>query len=640
MDKFEPVRFGKYLILGRIAVGGMAELYQAKITSVEGFEKLVAIKKILPHLTQEKNLVDMFIDEAKLAAMLTHQNVVQIYDLGSLEGAYYIAMEYIRGKDLRTILNKSDEKEQPLPPEYAIHITCRICAGLDYSHNLKDFQGNPLKLIHRDISPQNILVTYEGGVKIVDFGIVKAARRSSDTKVGLIKGKVPYMSPEQAAAKKIDHRSDIFSTGILLYEMVTGKRMFEGSELEVLDLVRNAEFQPPESLVPDLPPMLYDVLHRSLSKDPDQRYQTCADMLVEMEECLSTFVARPSAEALSHYMKSLFEKEIAAEASALQEADTQVPSIQKEPDSEERTKTQEVQEETRATLAERAASGRRKQRIWLGAWAVAMAVIAMVLAIFFQEKHTTTPIPEGSATTVRPSATPPPTKAAAPPEIGVSPKKEIASAPIPPKSTQAATTPVPSKPSAFDQAMRALEIEQFARAVQLFKQALVINPRDRDIIGAPYARALTGRAGELLQTDPPKASSYLREAIEFDPQNAMARFLLGKSHTSSKDYARAIEAYKRAIALDPRFADACFNLGFAYTVTRDYSRAEEMFRRVVALAPSYVDEAYFNLAVVQWKQGKKQQSIRNLELALTINPDNVRANKYLQRFKEESGEFQ
>jgi serine/threonine protein kinase len=227
MTKFQPIRFGKYLILDKIATGGMAELFRAKITSVEGFEKLVAIKKILPNLTQDSNLVTMFIDEAKLAAMLTHQNIVQIYDLGSMEGAYFIAMEYIHGKDLRVLSNKSKEKELPLPLGYALYITSRICSGLDYSHNLKDFQGNPLKLIHRDISPQNILVTYEGEVKIVDFGIAKAARKSVDTREGLIKGKVAYMSPEQAAGKTIDHRSDIFSAGILLYEMITGVRMFQ-----------------------------------------------------------------------------------------------------------------------------------------------------------------------------------------------------------------------------------------------------------------------------------------------------------------------------------------------------------------------------------------------------------------------------
>ena len=253
MSEFKPVRFGKYLILDKIATGGMAELYKAKITSVEGFEKLVAIKKILPSLTEDKNLVSMFIDEAKLAALLTHQNIVQIYDLGSTEGAYFIAMEYIHGKDLRVLATKAKERNLPLPLEYALYITCRICSGLDYSHNLKDFQGNPLELTHRDISPQNILVTYEGEVKIVDFGIAKAAKKSSDTEEGLIKGKVSYMSPEQAAGKPIDKRSDIFSTGILLYEMITGGRMFKGADLQVLERVRKADFEPAENIVPDLP---------------------------------------------------------------------------------------------------------------------------------------------------------------------------------------------------------------------------------------------------------------------------------------------------------------------------------------------------------------------------------------------------
>lgn len=283
MAQFDPVQFGKYLLLDRIAVGGMAELFQGKLVSVEGFEKPVAIKKLLPHLARDKNLVNMFINEAKLAALLTHQNIVQIYDLGSIEGTYFIAMEYLHGKDLRTIISKSGEKGLPLPLEYILYIISRICAGLDYAHQLTDLRGNALNIIHRDISPQNVLVTYGGEVKIVDFGIAKAATSSSDTRVGIIKGKLAYMSPEQAAGKGIDHRSDIFATGILLYEMVTGKRMFEGPEMEILDRVRNADFEAPELLVPELPAKLHRVMHLALAKDPNSRYESCGHMLTDLD---------------------------------------------------------------------------------------------------------------------------------------------------------------------------------------------------------------------------------------------------------------------------------------------------------------------------------------------------------------------
>jgi serine/threonine protein kinase len=228
MADWQSTRLGKYLLLEKIAAGGMAQLYRAKITGVQGFEKLIAIKMILPHLLGEKELISSFIDEAKLAALLSHQNIVQIYDFGRMENSYYIAMEYLRGKDLRYIFQKSKERKLPLNVEQALYVISRICSGLDYAHKLKDFQGKPLNIIHRDISPQNILITYEGEVKILDFGIAKAASQSTITQHGMIKGKVAYMSPEQASGQKIDLRSDIFSIGILLYELLTHTRMFTG----------------------------------------------------------------------------------------------------------------------------------------------------------------------------------------------------------------------------------------------------------------------------------------------------------------------------------------------------------------------------------------------------------------------------
>ncbi|UCF01675.1 MAG: protein kinase [Deltaproteobacteria bacterium] len=619
MTKFQPIRFGKYLILDKIASGGMAELFRAKITSVEGFEKLVAIKKILPNLTQDSNLINMFIDEAKLAAMLTHQNIVQIYDLGSMEGAYFIAMEYIHGKDLRVRSNKSKEKGLPLPLEYALYITCRICSGLDYSHNLKDFKGNPLKLIHRDISPQNILVTYEGEVKIVDFGIAKAARKTADTREGLIKGKVAYMSPEQAAGKTIDHRSDIFSAGILLYEMITGVRMFDGADLNVLDRVRKADFQEAETIVSDLPAEVSEILRRALAKIPDRRYKSCAAMLADLEECLSSFTVRPSAEGLSHYMKALFAEEIAAEAAALLKIEAELSSLQKEVVSEGKTKTLHILEHIEPVLAKKTAPTPSTHRLWLGTWAVAMVAVAIVLAVLFKEKRVPTVVEDTVATSVKTSKLPSPS--AVPP------------APVSAETEKESNPPEASK---REQAMEAFKKEQFAKAAALFELALANKPEDKSKIATPYAQALVGGSTSMLDTNPKQAESLLHKAIKLDPENPEAFFYLGKLYTSEKDYVQAIQAYDKAINLDPSSPDAFFNLGFLYYARSDYSKAEAMFLKVTELQPAYLDEAYFNLAVVQNLQEKKEESIENLERALEVNPNNDRAKKYLLRLRRTS----
>jgi len=620
MSNFKPIRFGKYLIIDKIATGGMAELYLAKITSVEGFEKLVAIKKILPNLSQDKNLVNMFIDEAKLAAMLTHQNIVQIYDLGSMEGAYFIAMEYVSGKDLRIIINKAKQKGLPISLEHALYITSRICSGLDYSHNLKDFQGSPLKLIHRDISPQNILVTYEGEVKIVDFGIAKAAKKTSDTREGLIKGKVAYMSPEQASGEPIDNRSDIFSTGILLWEMVTGERMFAGTDLKVLDRVRKADFQRAETIVPDLPAEVVEILRKALARAPSRRYKSCAAMLTNLEECLSSFEVRPSAEGFSQYMKDLFREEIAAEFAALQRAEVQVSTSKEETVPEGTTKTLRILQHIEPVPATKPEVGRSTHRLWLGTWAVAMVVIAIILALFFKDKSLLKPGKNETAPSMQTTKVPQTSEPLTP-----SPPTKTVRKPV-----------IPPKPGKFEQAMEALRKERFAKAAALFEKALASDPGARSRIATPYAQALVGGAASILDSNPRKAETLLRKASGLDPQNSEAYYYLGKLYASKKDYSKAIKAYEKAIDLDPRSPDAFFNLGFIYYSTKKYSRAEKMFSTVVELRPFYLDEAYFNLSVVQNLQGKRKESIGNLERTLEVNPNNDRARKYLLRLKRTS----
>jgi serine/threonine protein kinase len=248
---------------------------------------------------------------------LHHENIIQIYDFGSMDDQYFIAMEYLFGKDLRAISQTVRKKDQELGLENILYIICRICAGLDYSHNLKDLYGKALSIIHRDINPQNILITYEGQVKIIDFGIAKAASHNTKTRENLIKGKLAYMSPEQANGQAIDHRSDIFSTGIILYELLADRRMFQGETMHVLSLVREAQYDPPEEVIPNLPPKLNTILRRALAKDPDERFQYAGEMLADIEEFMFELSLRPNARSFAGYMKELFEEEHAREELAL-----------------------------------------------------------------------------------------------------------------------------------------------------------------------------------------------------------------------------------------------------------------------------------------------------------------------------------
>jgi len=228
----------RYELLRLLATGGMAELFLAKQTALEGFEKVVVIKQILGHLAEDDEFVTMFIDEARIAAKLSHPNIVQIYDLGKSEGTHYIVMEYVSGRNVQHMINKTEEDNGLLPMEHVCRVMAGVCDGLYYAHSRKDYDGKALDIVHRDISPQNILVGFNGTVKIVDFGIAKASTQLAQTRAGVLKGKYAYMSPEQVRGAAIDHRSDIFSVGLVMYEMLTGQRAFEReSSLETLKAI-------------------------------------------------------------------------------------------------------------------------------------------------------------------------------------------------------------------------------------------------------------------------------------------------------------------------------------------------------------------------------------------------------------------
>lgn len=320
MSSIQPIRFDKYLLLDRIAIGGMAEVFRAKLTGEKGFEKPVVLKKMLPHLTDEEEMISHFIDEARLAAQLTHKNIIHIYDFGCVSGTFFIAMEYLFGKDLHMIIQQCRQVNLEMDLENILLAIANVCEGLGYAHHLKDLHGTPLNLIHRDISPHNIFITYEGQVKLIDFGIAKASLKSTKTQTGIIKGKAAYMSPEQAAGKPIDHRSDIFAVGIILYELVTGLKMFEGDTFQIISQVAQASYEPPEGVKPDLPKQLYSIIHKSLQKDPDKRYQSCEEMGKDIDDCICALNYRPNSKKMSGFIQSLFEGQYENEKQQMAEA--------------------------------------------------------------------------------------------------------------------------------------------------------------------------------------------------------------------------------------------------------------------------------------------------------------------------------
>jgi eukaryotic-like serine/threonine-protein kinase len=315
-----PISFGKYFLLERVNVGGMAEVFKAKTYGVEGFERLLAVKKILPNIAEDEEFISMFIDEAKIAVQLNHANIAQIFDLGKVDESYFIALEYIHGKDLRAIFDRCMSLTETMPIPQSVFIIMKVCEGLDYAHNKRDSGGREMHLVHRDVSPQNVLISYEGEVKLVDFGIAKAAGKASKTQAGILKGKFGYMSPEQVRGLPLDRKSDIFSVGIVLYELLTGERLFQGeSDFSTLEKVRNVEILPPTTYNRKIQEELEQIVLKALAKDVEDRYQNAIDLHDDLQAFLYTSGAFYSRKDLALWMKKTFAREIEEESRKMEE---------------------------------------------------------------------------------------------------------------------------------------------------------------------------------------------------------------------------------------------------------------------------------------------------------------------------------
>jgi serine/threonine-protein kinase len=313
-------QLGRYHLLDRIAFGGMAEIYRAKTFDDHGIAHMVAVKRVLAHLVEDDDFIQMLVDEAKIASLLRHQNIAQVYEFARAQGEYFIAMEYVDGKDVRTILERCRQRGQPVPPQHAAWIAAEIANALHAAHSGLGPNGQSLRIVHRDVSPSNVICAYTGEVKLCDFGIAKATLSRVQTKTGVIKGKVKYMSPEQAMGRKLDHRSDIFSLGSVLYEMLTKLPPFTApNEMDLLIKVRDAKYRPIRELEPDVPPALERIVDRALMRSRTARFQTAEELSVALKAFLAELMPGYSRSYLGRFLRKMFDQEIERELRMLEE---------------------------------------------------------------------------------------------------------------------------------------------------------------------------------------------------------------------------------------------------------------------------------------------------------------------------------
>ena len=308
------IPFGRYQLLKKIASGGMGQVLLAK--KGEGdFEKLVVLKRILPHLVEDEEFFTMFRDEAKITMRLDHPNIARINEFGVEAGVHYIEMEYVAGEDVRRIEKRAAAVGKGIPIGIILRIIADAAAGLDFAHKAKDAKGVPLGLVHRDVSPQNILIGFDGSVKLIDFGVAKAAGRAQHTATGILKGKFPYMSPEQAEGDELDARSDVFAIGIVLWEQLTGRRLFKGeNDLATQRLVRACQVPAPSSVEPSVPAGLDPIVLKALAKEPKDRFADAAELRNALEDFALQNAIPTSASSLATFMQELYAERIAKEA--------------------------------------------------------------------------------------------------------------------------------------------------------------------------------------------------------------------------------------------------------------------------------------------------------------------------------------
>jgi serine/threonine protein kinase len=601
-------RFGDYVLIDRIAQGGMAELFLAKRRGVEGFEKIVAIKRILPELSWNREFVSMFINEAKIAARLSHPNIVQIFDFGKIDNYYFIAMEYVHGENLRALLQRSVQKGIPLSPELAAFIVARACAGLDHAHRKIDESGRPLRIVHRDVSPQNVLVSYDGDVKVVDFGIAKAVAENPEVTRGVLKGKLAYLSPEQVHGGSLDARSDIFAIGLVLYELLAGKKLFAQSDpAEVLDSIVHIDAETVVRSLSRSDRTLREVLRRSLAIDPENRFRSAGEMQMALEEYLRQRGDPGGTMQLTNLMRLLFDEKVGEHTSQI-------------------LRSQLMGKPARAPRAAVRSGSSKRLVAALGGAAFGLV---MLLVASPKLRASTPQTPSSSrAQPAAPVAPPAVTRVEpAPPE-----EKEL-----PPKASAPPEAPPPVAPQGLDDIQRAnaaLAAKHPGEAIAAFDKGFTASPELRTQYAAVYAKALTEEGKSVFETDPDAAARRFQAAVAADPDSFDAHFFLAKVYTRKSDPDAALREYQEAVRINPKSADAQFNLGFVYFSQKRYDEARQQYEKVIELSPPYLADVFYNLSACYEQMKRKSDAIATLRRGLQVVPN---SDLLRQRLKQLGG---
>ncbi len=638
--------FGDYFLGKRIATGGTSELFRARRVGLSGFERLLAIKTILPHYAEHPEFLTMFINEAKLASRLHHSNIVQILDLGKVEETIFIAMEYVFGRSLAQLMNVAQERQVHPSIENVVTLIARVATALDYAHRLTDNHGQPVGLVHRDVSPHNILVSFEGEVKLVDFGIAKATSLTAATRAGVLKGKIAYMSPQQAAGQPVDNRSDIYSLGIVLHELLCRQKMFTGeSEMTILQKVVRPDIRPPSALSQFIPAALDPIVMKALAPAVEDRYQRAGDLAADLEAFLHAQGTVPSTFDLRQLMRAAFADRMATEQKEIQDEEQSMAVLARtgaeeavEPDSRTLVLPRPPEEEPppgAAPAAEPAPGrGRRKALLVTLITLVSAGLIGLVLYLHLGRILT------------RPRPGP---EVAAPWHRTARDYQALVARWVPVEPVARPQLPPPTPPSlieawgdfgadVFDQAV--LEV-LWPPAEEYKPLRLLLGPM---LVWANYRE---GRRSIRFTYFRREALSYLQRAVELDrrlaPRYRMPSLYLalGKLYIEENQFRRAQDAYQHLLALDPRQAVGRFNLGYVLLKTGQYTRAVEEYRRLETQRPPFLDDVLINLGVAYYNleaTGKKgrppfRPALRAFERALWLNKYNMMARHYIIRLR-------
>jgi len=577
---------GRYELMAKLGYGGMAEAWRARLVGEAGFTKHVFIKKVLPEYSDDYAFTNMLISEARISATLTHSNIAQVFDFGRHNNEYFLAMEYVEGQSLYSVVERAlTQKWQAIPVAPAVFIGAEICRGLHYAHSRKDQNGKPLGIVHRDISPENVLLSYEGQVKIIDFGLAKARDiRNFTTEPGVMKGKYLFFSPEQARGEEVDALTDVWATGVLLYELLCGKLPLQGPEYVVLPKLSAGQFPRPRELNPRLPEQLEEILMAALAVKKEHRYKSCHAFGEALTGFLHTSSFRVSPTTLSHLVHELFREEMRAEG-----RDVQVPrsfleelaAWRGEPRAEPRAKRVKDPEEATVPVAEmlrfsdpgiappplpdaepppppppppRVMKGGAPRSVeakpaafnwkWSVAGGTALAWAVLGLLFFVIPRGPSAPAPEEVAR-VDDSQPEEPT-----------PEEPTPAAPTPPAPTPPAprlieprARPTNSEYGRFIQQGRtAMEARRYPLASENYRMALKLDAESLDAkegLGLSLVLAGTGKAADK------EAVEVLREVVEKDAARARAWFGLGMAHQVLRDEDEAATAYKYYLSLEP-----------------------------------------------------------------------------------------